>query len=107
MYNELRSFTIETVTIKGKKKSSPRFTGGRFLSSIPSSAAKKAFSQIYRELGRPKNLSIVIEIRETTRNSNNKIYKYRVTKKSSAQKLVERDGELITYEYTTSIKSLK
>jgi hypothetical protein len=107
MYKELRSFTIETVTLRGNTRSSPRFAGGRFISSTPSSAAKKAFSQIYRELGRPKNLSIVIEIRETTRNSKKKLYKYRVTKKSSAQKLVERDGEIITYEYTTSIKSLK
>jgi hypothetical protein len=97
-----RSFTIETVYRNGSRL---RFDGGRFLSSTPSSAARKAFSQAYRYLNAKGRLSLVLHIKETTRNSSGKVFKYRVTKVAE-HKEVERDGNTIVYHYTTKVKSL-
>lgn len=97
-----RTFTIDAVY---RKDSKIRHTGGRFVSSNPASAAKKAFSQIYHSLNLKGKVSLTIHIRETTRGSAHKIYKYKISK-TNENKQVERDGQTIYYKFVTKIKSI-
>ena len=97
-----RSFTI--VSIKTNDNTKINYNGGRYITSIPSGAARKMFTQAYRyKNGKVKSMKITL--RETTQNSNKKEYTYRVTKKSE-KTIIERDGQEIIYNYTTKIKSL-
>jgi hypothetical protein len=98
----MRSFTI--VSIKNNDKS-VRYTDGRFISDSPAAAAKKAFSKAYHYLNGNGPMSLKITMRETTQDSKKKEYIYRVTRKSEKTQ-IERDGEIITYNFTTKIKSL-
>ena len=50
-------------------------------------------------------MSCKVTIHETTSGSVKKEYTYRITKKSEKIE-VEHDGEIITYNFTTKIKSL-
>jgi len=97
-----RSFTI--VDIEKTNGSKLRYIGGRFMGESPSQVAKKVFSHAFRSC-RTKCNSFKIIICETTQNSRKKEYCYRVTKKN--EKIdVERDGEWITFNFTTKVKSL-
>jgi hypothetical protein len=98
-----RSFTIES--IQKTKSGRVNYTGGRFLSETPSGAAKKAFSKAYHSINATGPLSLKIKIRETTQGSIHKIYNYKITKKSEKIE-IERNGEMITYNFTTKIKSI-
>jgi DNA-binding transcriptional regulator WhiA len=97
-----RTFTVEQASRSGKKL---RFNGGRYHSDTPSDAAKKAFTQISRNMRTKGKLSIEIHIRETTQNSKHKIYTYRVTRIKDERE-VERDGQIIVYRYTTKTKAI-
>ena len=99
----MRSFTIES--IQKYKSGKVNYTGGRFISETPSAAAKKAFTKAYHHLHSKGPLSLKVCVRETTRGSVKKEYTYRVTKKSEKVE-VERNGEIIIYNFTTKIKSL-
>lgn len=99
----MRSFTIEN--IKKTDGSSVRYTGGRFISEIPSTAAQKAFTKAYHHLNGKGPLSLKVSIRETTRGSKQKTYDYRVTRKA-AHIEVERDGQVIVYNFVTKVKSI-
>lgn len=98
-----RSFTIES--IQRTRGGRVNYTGGRFISETPSGAAKKAFSKAYHSINATGPLSLKIKIRETTQGSLHKIYDYRVTRKSEKVE-VERNGEIITYNFITKIKSI-
>jgi hypothetical protein len=100
----MRSFTIESINKYGAGK--VNYTGGRFISETPSGAAKKAFTKAYHHLNAKGPMSLKICVRETTQGSTKKEHTYRVTKKSEKVK-VERNGEIITYNFTTKTKSLK
>ena len=97
-----RSFTVEAFYKAGKKL---KISGGRYISSSPSSAAKKAFSQYYRNHKKTGRFSLEIHVKETTSGSSHKIYTYRVSKVESKTEVV-RGGETILYSYTTKIKSI-
>lgn len=98
-----RSFTIESISrTRGGRVN---YTGGRFISETPAGAAKKAFSKAYHSINATGPLSLKIKIRETTQGSLHKIFEYRVTRKAEKMQ-VERDGEIITYNFTTKIKSI-
>lgn len=99
-----RSFTIEKIT-KTTGGNTVRYDGGRFIGETPSGAAKKAFSKAYHHLNAKGPMSLKIKIRETTQGSLHKMYTYRVTKKSDVT-TVERDGQEITYRFSTKIKSV-
>ena len=88
----MRSFTIET--IKKVQGGTLKYSGGRFLSETPAGAARKAFSKAYHSINATGPLSLKIHIRETTRGSANKIYKYKVTRKSEVN-TVERETKLL------------
>jgi hypothetical protein len=99
----MRSFTIESV--KKMNGSRVNYTEGRYMSETASQSAKKAFTKIYHHLDAKGPLSLKITMKETTQNSNKKEYTYRVTKKTDKVE-VERDGKIITYNFTTKVKSL-
>ena len=92
----MRSFEVSTAHVNSKNVP---YTG-RFISNVPSGAAKKAFSKIYHHLNKSGPLSMKIVMQETTSGSAKKLYSYKVTK--VAQKsVVEKGGELITFNFTT------
>jgi hypothetical protein len=100
-----RSFTVEAIYKHGNKF---RKDGGRYISEKPASAAKKAFSQVYRNMSSKQKsgrVSLEIHIRETTQGSAHKTFKYRVSKTNN-EKTVEINGESIVYKYTTKVKAI-
>jgi hypothetical protein len=102
MDSQDRSFTVEAFYKSGSKL---RTSGGRYISSTPAAAAKKAFSQYYRNHKKSGRFSLEVHIRETTSGSGHKTFKYKVTKVPD-QTEVERDGETIVYKYSTKIRAL-
>lgn len=98
-----RSFTIEN--IKKTKGGRVNYTGGRFISETPAASAKKAFSKAYHHLNAKGPLSLKIKMRETTQGSAHKTFEYRVTRKAEKVE-VERDGEVIVYNFITKIKAI-
>ncbi len=98
-----RHFTIEAAYNSNGNK--VRYHGGRYTSSTPSGAAKKAFSQISKHMRKKGKLSLEIHIRETTQNSAHKTFSYKVRQIRSEQE-VERDGELITFKYIIKAKAI-
>jgi hypothetical protein len=97
-----RSFTI--VKIEKTGGVTINYRDGRFIGESPISVAKKVFSHAYRHCKEKCN-SFKITIRETTQNSAKKEYCYRVNKKKEHVE-VERDGKIISYNFTTKVKSL-
>lgn len=99
----MRSFTIEKIIRTGEKR--VNYTGGRFLSETPSASASKMFTKAYHHLHAKGPMSMKITLRETTQGSNKKTYVYRITRKADKVE-VEYDGELVTYNFSTKVKSL-
>lgn len=99
----MRSFTIESV-YSGKSKL--KYSGGRFMSDMPMSAAKKALSQVCQTYKKPGVCSYVITIKETTQGSKNKSYSYRVSRKKDLKEVMLKNGETITFKYITKAKSV-
>ena len=95
-----RSFTIVSVTSGNKKI---KYEDGRFISEKPHQAAKKMFTKIHNTHKKVK--SMVITLRETTRDSKKKEYKYKITKTPEKVE-VERDGVVIVYNFVTKTKSM-
>ena len=99
----MRSFTIESV--QKLSGASVPYNGGRYISETPSGAARKAFTKAYHHLNSTGPLSLKIVIRETTEGSAKKEFKYRVTRKSHTTE-VQRNGEVVIYNFITKIKSI-
>jgi hypothetical protein len=98
-----RSFAIEHAS-RGNKKF--KIEGGRYISDTPAQAVKKAFSQIYRQFCKcGGKMVMIIHIKETTKDSNKKTYKYKVSK-IAEHKTVERDGKTITFKYRTKVEAI-
>lgn len=100
MGNE-RFFTVDALYKAGKRL---RTNGGRYTGATPATAAKKAFSQYFRKHKSSKS-ALEVHIRETTRGSSDKIFKYKVSKVKSPSEVV-RSGETIVYTYITKIRSI-
>jgi hypothetical protein len=97
-----RSFTVEALYRNGKHL---RTHGGRYISKSPLSAAKKAFSQYYRNHKTSSRFSLEVHIRETTQNTSDKIFKYKVSKINEAR-VVKKGDQMIHYHYTIKAKSI-
>jgi hypothetical protein len=101
-----RSFTVDKIiNTQGKTIS---FTGGRYMSNTPSSAARKAFSQAYRVIRQQSNIRpriLDIHIRETTQGTSNKIFKYRITRSRTIAKIQPKD-EPIFFTWVTKVKAI-
>ena len=100
----MRSFTIVKVT--KSSGGTVRYTDGRYISETPSGAAKKMFTKLYHHLNTKGSLSLTITLRETTQNSNHKFYQYKVTRKAQKTEVELRNGETITFNFTSKVKSL-
>jgi hypothetical protein len=100
-----RSFTVTKVVTAGGRSKGRSNLGGRYLSSTPANAAKKAGSQICRASRIKGQCSLIIHLRETTQNSAHKDYVYKVRRVHDPV-TVERAGEEITYNYKMSVKSM-
>ena len=104
--NGYRSFTILEVGKHGSCKT--KFGGGKYISKQPGSAAKKAF----RELCRIKRIrgvcSLIVTIRETTQDSNKKVYSYKCQRKKLQQPKIMMEGTDSEYviEYKMEAKSV-
>ena len=79
----MRSFTI--VYALNKKGCATKFHNkyytGRYISRDPASSAKKAVNQLCRVKRIKGECVIYVHLKETTHNSNNKLYKYRIKRK--------------------------
>ena len=102
MQSQDRSFTTDGIFKSGKRMSNS--SGGRYISTTPASAAKKAFSQYCRVHPRSSKV-LEIHVRETTSGSNHKIFKYRVSKVKDDVTVV-RDNVEVHYKYKIKIKAL-
>jgi hypothetical protein len=95
-----RSFTVMSTTHKGVAP------GGTYLSSAPMNAAKKAARQLFAKAHRAQKITFVL--RETTRGSAKKTYKYVATKtKLSPPKKVTRGGVTIVLKHEYEVKAAK
>jgi hypothetical protein len=101
----MRTFTI-TKVVSGNNKIKTKNIGGRFNSSNPSSAAKKAGSSICKRNGISSQCHFNIYIQETTQNSSKKLYGYSY-KRIYNPKTVEKGGQMITFNFETITKPLR
>ena len=100
----MRTFTI-TKVVSGNNKIKTKNIGGRFNSSNPSSAAKKAGSSICKRNGISSQCNFNIYIQETTQNSSKKTFGYSY-KRIYNPKTVEKGGQMITFNFETVAKPL-
>jgi hypothetical protein len=98
-----RYFTIESIEQSNGRK--VNYTGGRFKSDTPRQSAPKVFSKAYHYLSASGPLTLKIKIREVTQGSLKKSYTYKVSR-ISQKTTVERDGESITYNFTTRTSAI-
>ncbi len=97
-----RSFTVDAIFRNGKKLS---IEGGRYMSTSPSGAARKAFTQAYRQLNVKGKITLILNIRETTQGSSHKIHKYKVSRVSHPTEATWIDDSVV-FKYTTKIHSV-
>ena len=100
-----RSFTIYKVKSNHHKLKSKKISGGRFESSEPSSAAKKAGSSICRQKNL-KEAQFSITLKETTQGSSHKLFTYKFSRVYNPV-TVKKSGKLITFEYETNVSAIK
>jgi len=96
-----RTFTVNCVYNTAGRKLP--FTGGRYVSEIPANAARKAFSQLTQN--KKGRMSLEIYLRETTQNSSNKVYRYKVSRINKRTE-VNHNGTTVIYKYVTKVKAL-
>lgn len=85
-------------------KCSTGFSGGRYISANPLSAAKKAASRAFKGT-RSNTLTIVLK--QTTSGSKKKFYKYEATRETlETPVVVVLDGNTIEYKYNIEVKAM-
>ena len=95
-----RTFTVTSVTTaRGVEKGSENI-GGVFKSLTPVGAARKAATKICAKSRIKGQCTLYIVVRETTRGSANKEYRYKV-KRIKQVTTVLKDGVPITFQYVT------
>ena len=94
-----RSFKIISVTRSGKHLD---ISGGRYVSSTPMGAARKMFSHATRLLKNCGKCTLVITLMETTANSKNKTYVYKISKVNNPVE-IQKDGQKIVYKFKTTV----
>jgi len=104
--NSKRSFTVTEVKtihqhIKGREN-----LGGVYKSTTPVSAAKKAITKICRQSKIHGRCTMIITIKETTRGSANKEYKYKIKRKKIDKKVVHGDAPVL-HRYTMIAHAVK
>lgn len=93
-----RTFTVETSDVKHE--------GGRYTSSSPSGAARKAARQLF--IGNTARVSIKFMIRETTAGSPKRMFTYVAQREKLAEPKVVRLGTSeIKYTHSYNVKACK
>lgn len=96
----MRRFTIYSHSNKNINK-----IGGVYKSNKPINAAKKAFNYICRINNEKKCKINELIIRETTRGSKKKLYKYKLERIIlKPEKKIKKNGKIIIIKYDTKIK---
>ena len=101
-----RSFTIVSVSDKNGKKKGKDNLGGRFISTTPAGAAKKAGTQICRNTKIKGRCTLHITVKETTSGKINKEFSYEYVRIRAPVNIIRGDVE-ITFNYISKIKALK
>jgi hypothetical protein len=96
-----RSFTVLSVSTKRNTKSSAN-AGGRFISSTPSGAARKAAGQVCRGSKIRGQCTLFVTIQETTRGSSGKSFTYKV-KRVVVNAQVNHGGKVVNHKYSTKV----
>jgi hypothetical protein len=99
---EKRSFTIVSVSNKKGSKSSAN-AGGRFESSTPASAARKAASRVCRKSKIRGQCTLFVSVKETTQGSAGKVFNYKV-KRVVVNEKVNHNGVMVNHKYATFAK---
>ncbi len=81
-------------------------------SSIPSLAARKLFSKIYRSANKPKTFPVIkVKLEDITNKEKTKVFNYSIRKKDkkSERQITNKKGQTITIvnTYTPVVKSIK
>jgi len=100
-----RSFTIlvDSLSPEGKLEN-----GGRFLGTSPMQAAKKAFTQITRNLSKGKECKYIFSIQETTHGSKKRQFTYCGTKtRLSKPTEISKNGNSYKIDFKTDVKSFR
>lgn len=103
----MRSFTVVNATKHGGCKT--KFgSGGLYRSRTPAAAAKKAFTELCRIKKIRGICTLFITVKETTRNSKNKQYTYKLNRHKLKTPLILQGstGEYVI-EYQSKAKSVK
>jgi hypothetical protein len=97
-----RSFTIDQSEVKLGEDSS-----SRYIARTPLAAAAKAARRIFANVTGKKQ-EVRFTLRETTQDSKGKLYKYIALKqKLDKPKVVNLNGNEVTYNHTYKVKSCK
>lgn len=106
-----RSFTIVGANKHGgcKTKFGVKGKGGRYISRNPAGAAKKAFTELCRTKKIRGVCTLIITIKETTKESNGKVFSYKLKRNKLKTPIIMMEGTDKEYviEYTTTIKAQK
>jgi hypothetical protein len=95
--HDKRTFTVKSSGIKKN--------GGRYISQAPSAAAKKAATKLFKKASASRS-QITFELRETTRGSDNKTFKYTGRRtKLATPKVIEIGGKEVTYSHKISVEA--
>ena len=102
----LRSFTVIDArhVDSCKTKFLVRGDSGRYLNRNPAAAAKKAFGQLCRLKKIRGQCAMYISVRETTQNSNTRVFTYKLNRKKLPEPVIIAGSKR---EYVTKIKSVK
>ena len=102
----LRSFTIVNIAKHGGCKT--KFHAGRYLSRTPAAAARKAFNAHCRTKRIRGVCTLVVTMKETTKDSKKKMYSYKLNRRKLKEPVIRLEGQPGEYvvEYNSSIKSV-
>lgn len=106
----MRTFTVTGVSTPKKTDKGKECLGGLFKSKTPMAAAKKASRRICRLCGMEGQCTLIIRIKETTPDSRQKEYVYKIKRIKKETKVVKTSPDKkkinIVYKFVTKATSL-
>lgn len=102
-----RSFTVVEVGKHGGCKT--KFNAGRYINKTPAGAARKAFSEHCRIKKIRGVCTLVVSVKETTKDSKGKVFSYKLHRRKLKEPLIRLEGTPSEYviEYKTDAKSVE
>ena len=91
-----RSFTVIDIRKPAQKSMKTKSSGGRFISSSPASAARKAFSSACRAKKIKGQCTLIVTVQETTRGEDARLRSYKLTRtKLQEPRVITRGGGML------------